>query len=173
MGEVTTTSGLLHGLVNLHITVYQGGSGILAPSVVGGLIGGVTALISALVVDYLKRRGDQARRWVDELANLYFQGQEVFIQPSEEPLSSTEIQLRSTAFITQLFRFISACGPPQRDWKKKRHGAEGILGRYTTELVKWKETGVPPNHEFVFGTEFDSMGVVRHWWRRLPKSIRE
>ena len=74
MGSMTTSIGLFHGFVNLHFTVSQGGSGSLAPSVWGGLIGGGTVLSGVLLAEYLARRREQTQRFKDEVWNVVAQG---------------------------------------------------------------------------------------------------
>jgi hypothetical protein len=171
MGVMTTSTGLFHGFVNLHLTVYQGGSGSLVPSVVGGLIGGATVLGGVLFAEYLTRKREQTQRYRDELWNLVQQGTNIFIHNPREKLSHDEIVRRSASFLAQIGRLLGAANPPQVKSKEKRKAVEQILVRFHTARGEWLNKGITPDADEVLGDEIDSLVYYRRWPRKPQKPL--
>ena len=71
MGRMTTWIGLFLALNVSRLVIYRATSDGLAPSVVGGLIGGVTVLVGVLCAEYLTRRRERTQRFKDKGNDAY------------------------------------------------------------------------------------------------------
>src|ERR1019366_7585315 len=158
-----TMTGLFHGFVNLHLTVYRGGSGSLVRSVAGGFIGGVIVLFGVLFAEYLSRKRDRANRFDDAMWRVIIKGTELFIPT--EGLTEGEKARASLLFFLELGRWRSRGRPPLRNHHEIADEIGKIMERNKTAGRVWRSEGTVPNAQDIIGFELAKLGSrPRHFW---------
>jgi hypothetical protein len=164
---MTTSSGLFRVLFTSHLATSQPTSGGLAPSVVGGLIGGVTVLVGVLCAEYLARRRERTQRFKDEVFSVQEQATELFYDMDN--LTRPESIRLSALVVNQLGRLIAASQPPQYKARKKQIGTRTTFIDFVKCLHEWKASGTTFSFDDFWCSDLDPLIDHQPWWRRKPR----
>ena len=138
-------------------------SGGLAPSVVGGLIGGTTVLIGVLCAEWLTRKRELAYKIDSAFADLLAQGALLLWDDSDD--STKNIHRKCALYFVELTKMQSAARPPLHGYKEIRTELEAILLRFNAASDRWQSGGKPPNVTELLGEQIGLLVHRKiHWW---------
>ena len=145
---------------SLHSHGSQGGSGTLAQSVVGGLIGGGTVLLGVLCAEYVTRKRERANRFDDAFWNLQERAGAMF-----RAIDTAPSEFASLPFLVDIGRLRSEARPPLPNAKPIANEINEIIRRYYAALDAWGAGGPPPNVSAIIGDEIARLSKrSEHWW---------
>ncbi len=166
---MTTSIGLLHNISSLQKVVYRNGSGGLAPSIWGGVIGGVTVLLGVLVAEWLSLKRETAHRFGDAYWNVMEQCANILaLGPQASP---QEIFWRTSQYLVELGKLHSASRWPLYNHKNVLAEVKEIVARFQVASMNWRNGGAPLTAEAMHGSEIALMArESSRWprWRSLP-----
>jgi hypothetical protein len=143
-------------------------TGSIAPSVIGGLIGGFTVLVGVLIADYLTRRREQCYRYDDAFNAMMASSRDVFFAPDDA--STREIIHWCLRFKQDLGKIRREARWPLPRSKKISAEAKVCYERFDVVADAWRDYRTRPLLDDVLGSKLGVLSFRKaHWWHRYPK----
>jgi hypothetical protein len=160
------STGALHSYVILRVA----GSGGLAPSIWGGVIGGCTVLVGVLLAEWLNLKREAARKFDESFWNVMAQSTNILF--NDPNATKQDITLRSSIYLVELGKLHSASRWPLYDHKKVLEEVTAVIDRYQNAIMQWREGGAAPTTKDLLGTQLGVLaresGRFPRFWRDLP-----
>ena len=166
---MTTSTGLLHNFWSLQTVVYRNGSGSLAPSIWGGVIGGATVLLGVLFAEWLALKRETAHRFADAYWNVMEQSANILALGPQA--STQDIFWRTSQYLVELDKLNSASRWPLYNHKEVLAEVKDIVARFQLASTNWRNDGAPLTTEVMLSTKIALLArESSRWprWRPLP-----